>query len=135
MSGQSFVCRIGVVNAAMSVKEKLRYWQVREENFAYDLPGLGQTFKDLRIIIASIKSGECRVNRFISFFLIICHARSDWLVSCLIALRSKLRICSNGTFSYPLPEYLRWSKLGFMEYAPLISPSANSYAHWLLVSP
>ena len=42
-----FVCRIGVVNAAMSVKEKLRYWQVREENFAYDLPGLGQTFKDI----------------------------------------------------------------------------------------
>lgn len=42
-----FVCRIGLVSAAMTVKAKLQYWQVREENFAYDLPGAGQTFKDV----------------------------------------------------------------------------------------
>lgn len=42
-----FVCRMGLVNAAMTVKAKLEQWQVREENFAYDLPGAGQTFKDV----------------------------------------------------------------------------------------
>lgn len=42
-----FVCRLGIVNAAMTVKAKLAAWQVREENFAFDLPGLGQTFKDV----------------------------------------------------------------------------------------
>lgn len=41
-----FVCRIGLIRAAMAVKSKLQYWQVREENFIYDLPGAGQTFKD-----------------------------------------------------------------------------------------
>lgn len=41
-----FVCRIGLIDAAMTVRAKLQYWQVREENFAYDLPGAGQTFKN-----------------------------------------------------------------------------------------
>lgn len=41
-----FVCRMGLIDAAMTVKAKLQYWQVREENFAYDLPGAGQTFKN-----------------------------------------------------------------------------------------
>lgn len=41
-----FVCRMGLIDAAMTVAAKLRYWQVREENFAYDLPGAGQTFKN-----------------------------------------------------------------------------------------
>lgn len=41
-----FVCRMGLISAANAVKSKLQYWQIREENFAYDLPGAGQTFKD-----------------------------------------------------------------------------------------
>lgn len=41
-----FVCRIGLIDAVMTVRAKLQYWQVREENFAYDLPGSGQTFKN-----------------------------------------------------------------------------------------
>ncbi len=40
-----FVCRCNSVDAANAVKSKLAYWQVREENFTYDLPGLGQMFK------------------------------------------------------------------------------------------
>ena len=38
---------MGLVRAATAVKSKLQHWQVREENFAYDLPGAGQTFKDV----------------------------------------------------------------------------------------
>ena len=41
-----FVCRMGLISAANAVKSKLQHWQIREENFAYDLPGAGQTFKD-----------------------------------------------------------------------------------------
>ena len=40
-----YVCRYNSKMAVNAVKSKLNEWHVREENFTYDLNGLGQTFK------------------------------------------------------------------------------------------
>lgn len=40
-----FVCRFNSRMAVNAVKSKLNEWHVREENFTYDLNGLGQVFK------------------------------------------------------------------------------------------
>lgn len=40
-----YVCRFNAKQAVNAVKAKLAEWHVREENFTYDLNGLGQAFK------------------------------------------------------------------------------------------
>lgn len=40
-----YVCRFNSKGAVNAVKTKLNEWHVREENFTYDLNGLGQAFK------------------------------------------------------------------------------------------
>ena len=40
-----FVCRANAIDSPALVRMKLREWGVREENFVYDLNGVGQTFR------------------------------------------------------------------------------------------
>lgn len=89
-----YVCQFNSRMAVNAVKSKLNEWHVREENFTYDLNGLGQAFKGFFPKAVPFNNREAVADEFKGIYANLksqaAYLFADKLINCEISINENL---------------------------------------------